>query len=673
MSLMNPRHRFLQFSPFLAVFLLLAGTRYAAAQPGMVTSESKQSLATPRVNGRLGTTQTAASAEGGPIRVVRYDLDLVLNMFSENLGGSVSSTVVLTAPSDSITLNAVALQLDSIFVDGLTASVLQNPAAESITIPLGSIRPQGDTVHLRIFYRRLPGVQRPSSRLGYYYFPESIGIPANLGYTMSEPSDARFWFPCLDEPWAKARASIKVTLPVGYVAASNGRLLGVQDNSDGTATWNWDEEHQIAPYLMCITASQFEVSTLPFLRAPGDTVPLQYYAWLPDENATSAYLPTVARMMSVLSNLYGPYPFDKYGMASVIPFSSGGMEHQTITTMNRFLQTDERVVVHELGHQWWGDLVTCGSWPDIWLNEGFATYTEALWAESKGGPQALQNYVATQLSNFNRASWQGSVYDPVGNGYNLFDDVVYSKAARVLHTLRGLVGDSTFFHILAAYRARYAGGSAITDQLAAVVDSVTGSDMRWFFNQWIYGKGWPKLTADYVWNGDSLIITMEQVQQSDWPLFRLPMTVRATTVAGTATWAITDSLRSQVFRMPLSSVPVQVVVDPDNWVLKQISGTASGDLGLTSAVLEQNYPNPFNATTQIQYAVPAPSSVKIVVFDLLGREVATLLDATRDAGRYVLQFDGKGYASGVYFCRMESSYTDGSGSSTVIRKMILIH
>ncbi len=121
------------------------------------------------------------------------------------------------------------------------------------------------------------------------------------------------------------------------------------------------------------------------------------------------------------------------------------MEHQTITTLNRYLKTDEKVVVHELAHQWWGDLVTCGTWKDVWLNESFATYAEALWAEQNGGREALRQYMHSALEHFYYGSWQGGPYDPEGQGFNLFDDVVYSKGAWVLHTLRGVIGDSLFF------------------------------------------------------------------------------------------------------------------------------------------------------------------------------------------------------------------------------------
>ena len=135
-----------------------------------------------------------------------------------------------------------------------------------------------------------------------------------------------------------------ITVPEGYVAASNGRWIGTTSNANGTVTWHWREDHQIATYLMCITASRFAVSTLPFVSTRGDTIPLQYFTWSIDSAAASAFLPTVHQMVALDESRFGDYPFDKYGMSSIVPFVYLGMEHQSMTTLNRYVQTDQRVV-----------------------------------------------------------------------------------------------------------------------------------------------------------------------------------------------------------------------------------------------------------------------------------------------------------------------------------------
>lgn len=604
-----------------------------------------------------------------PFDMLSYRLDLSLAMTTPNLGGKVLMTMRLKEPVDTIVLHALGLSLDTVRVDLVEKNFTLDPAGETFSINLGGTRNAGDTLRIEVAYRRIPEDPRPGSRHGYYFFRDTIGLPSNLGYTFSEPSDARLWLPCYDEPWDKATADLHITVPVGYVPASNGRLVGRTDNGNGTMTWHWREDHQIATYLLCITVSRFTVSSLPYVTSANDTVPLQYYTWPADSAECAMYLQTVHDMMAVFSGLYGAYPFDKYGMTAIIPFGYLGMEHQSITTMNRFVRTWDKVVVHELAHQWWGDLVTCGTWADIWLNESFATYSEALWKEHLGGFSALKSYMKDSLEHFFFASWLGAVYDPVSQGFNLFDDVVYSKGAWILHTLRGVLGDSTFFRALVAYRSRYAGKSAITTELVEVVDSIAGSDMEWFFDQWIFGRGWPVYASEYDWTSDSLRLTIYQIQPFDRPVYRMPIRVRAYHGLTHTDFVVLDSLRTQTFLIPLTNSPDSVVLDPDGWILKQVgSPPLSVDLDErpSSFALHQNFPNPFNPTTTIVFDVPEASAVQVKVFDIVGREVVVIVDGAYPVGRHTVEFDGSSLASGVYILRMSST------QGLQVKKMVLL-
>jgi aminopeptidase N len=592
-----------------------------------------------------------------PFDILSYRLDLFLPLTSDALYGRSGITMVLKASVDSIILHAVGLQLDTVRVNGALKGIRPDSVAETFTVYLNSTHHPGDTLRVSITYRRIQGYPRPTSRHGYYHFSDSIGIPSDLGYTLSAPSDARFWMPCFDEPWEKATAELNLTVPSGYTAASNGRIVGVVNNGDGTVTWQWKEDHQIATYLMCLTVSRFTVSSLPHVTTGSDTILLQYYAWTADSAECAEYLPTVRQMVAAYEGLFGEYPFDKYGMAAIVPFLYLGMEHQTMTTLNRLAKTRESVVAHELAHQWWGDLVTCGTWRDVWLNEGFASYSEALWREHLGGPPALKSYMKDSLEHFHFASWLGAVYDPVGQGFNLFDDVVYGKAAWVLHTLRGVVGDSVFFRILGAYRQRFGGKSAITSELEAVVDSVTGTDMSWFFSQWIYGPGWPvyALSAGSPMP-DSTYVTVYQLQPGSWPTYRMPINLRIGYAGGgDTTCTVWDSLRVQTFAIPISGVVDSVALDPDLWILKQVLPPPVGVRGWerpASSDLLQNFPNPFNSATVIWYELRAVSEVRLVVYDLLGREVATLVNEARAPGTYAATFDAGSLSSGIYFYRL---------------------
>jgi aminopeptidase N len=630
----------------------------------------KQALGNPRARTASGAADDMRSYD-----VVSYDLQINLAMVTEDLSGRNRITLVLLLPVDHVSLHAAKLTLDSVRVDGVLRVPSIDTTATAFSVGLGRVHHAGDTVRIDVAYHRDPFLSRPSGRWGYYYFTEAVGVPAKLGYTMSEPSDARFWMPCKDEPWDKAPADITVTLPVGYVPASNGTLVDVVDHGNGTKSWHWREKHNIAPYLMSVTASRFAVSTLPFVRATGDTVPLQYYTWTSDSLECVQYLPTVRDMVASLSRLFGPYPFDKYGMTAVVPFSYGGMEHQTITTLNQYLKTDESVVVHELAHQWWGDLVTCVSWPDIWLNESFATYAEALWKESQGGFPALKSYMKNDLEHFNVGSWEGAVYDPEGQGYGLFYDVVYSKGAWVLHTLRGVIGDSAFFEMLRIYRSRYAGAAAATSDLQAVAGSVTGQDMQWFFHDWVYSPGWPIYAVSMDRNAPIARFTIYQLQSAKWPTYRMPLRVRFYNGLLDTTVVVWDSLRTQTFEARLRWVPDSLRIDPDDWVLKQRGKPPVQVVPVPmSYQLRQNYPNPFNGDTRISFELDDWSMVTLRVYDLLGREVTTLVDEWKTPGEYFVSFDtntsvrgtGRPLASGVYFYRLVA------GNRSDLKKMVLI-
>ncbi|HTY58918.1 MAG TPA: M1 family aminopeptidase, partial [Bacteroidota bacterium] len=381
--------------------------------------------------------------------------------------------------------------------------------------------------------------------------------------------------------------------------------------------------------------------------------------------------------------LYGPYPWDKYFMTGVTPFAYGGMEHQTITTLHEALVTNEDVVVHELAHQWWGDLVTCGSWPDIWLNESFATYSEALWFEHTRGVSALHAYLQEHLG-FNLGSWSGAVYDPESQGLYLFDDLVYHKGAWVLHTLRGAIGDSAFFRSFRAWRTLHSEKSAVTADFQAAVESVTGTGMGWFFNEWIYGQGWPVYSLASAWGSDTLVVRIAQSQgktDPSWPTYTMPLQVRVYSGTRDTTLTVRDSLTSQDFRFAFSARPDSVALDPDAWVLHETGDPIGPPFPPGTALafsLRQNYPNPFNAGSIIEYDIPgtvsgsaAPAGVTLTVFDILGRSVETLVNAPQPPGEYYVRFDGAGRASGVYFYRLQVR-SPGGGVSTAVRKMVFV-
>ena len=620
-----------------------------------------------------GDLRVAGTTLSPDIDVLHYKIEVTLGMSDGALGGRVTLSVRLNASANQIDLNAAKLTITHAMVDGETWSWSLDSLEETLTLHApGAGRSAGEVVSVVIDYLRDPTVRRPGGRWGYYFFLDTLGIPSNLGYTMAEPSDARFWLPCLDSPADKATAELYVSVPAGYVAASNGQLIDVVPAPGERVIWHWRETHQIAAYLLCITASKFTISSIPYVRAAGDTIPVQYYAWPADSVDCAGILPHVRAMIAGLSTRFGTLSLQQiwHGRRDSLRLWRYGTpdDHDDV---NLYLKTDERVLVHELAHQWWGDLVTCGTWKDVWLNESFATYAEALWAEINGGEGALRTYMKGSLEHFYMGSWQGGPYDPEGQGFNLFDDVVYSKGAWVLHTLRGVIGDSTFFAVLSRYRSLYSGSSATTDDFRAVVDSVTGHPMQWFFDEWVYGKGWPVYASTYSWSGGTLSLRLTQEQSSSWPVFTMPLQIRARDVAHDTLFTITPAGRVHEVQIPLSFAPDSIAIDPDNWVLKEIGKTndvAQASETPARVMLLQNYPNPFNAGTVMGYRVEGSGSgvVRLAVYDMLGREVAMLVHERKVPGDYRVTFDATGLSSGVYYARLQ---VDGN---TMVKPMLLV-
>jgi hypothetical protein len=277
------------------------------------------------------------------------------------------------------------------------------------------------------------------------------------------------------------------------------------------------------------------------------------------------------------------------------------------------------------------------------------------------------------LAEFQWASWQGAIYDPVGQGFNLFTRSVYSKGGWVLHTLRGVLGDSVFFRSLRAYRQRYAGKSAITTELKAIVDSVSGTDMSWFFNQWIFGPGWPKYASRHSWTQDTLTLTIYQMQSALWPTYKMP--IRFWIYGQQTIYAIAmDTARIQSFKVPLSSAPDSVVLDPDGWILKQIvfpPNSVGEDGRPLTFQLFQNYPNPFNPTTNIGFRISDYGFVSLKVYDVLGQEINTLVNEAKPAGEYTVSFDASNLASGLYFYKLTLTESNGTMLSSVKAMLFL--
>jgi aminopeptidase N len=394
--------------------------------------------------------------------------------------------------------------------------------------------------------------------------------------------------------------------------------------------------------------------------------------------------------IAFFSDRFGPFPFEKYGMAEVAPFAYGGMEHQTMTTINSYWIQGDRSVedgfVHELAHSWWGDAVTLDDWPDIWLNEGFATYCEALFFEHLYGRESLVSQAGLMKTNyFNQAQKNDfPVYNPP-SGYLFNWGIEYNKGGFVLHMLRKTVGDEAFWKILQTYYETYRYRNASTEDFQNVCESIHGADLDWFFNEWIYQAGYPVIQYSWVTRpsigpGVVLQVALRQTSASQIP-FRLPLELRVeSSESGKRDTTVWMSRETEMFAWTVPFRPDTLVLDPENAVLATFE-QKSGIPDIVKDVRETYsmrpvYPNPFSRSASVIVDCSIPFSfgthnVRLCVYNLRGSKVRTLACSIRtDLQSFTGQWNGtddsgRSLPSGVYVIRLEGD------SVSVERKAVL--
>ncbi len=604
--------------------------------------------------------------------IIYYDIHLnwynVLKNSNKNYTGSVR---IITRIRESVSTNQISLNsyltIDSIKLNNSKLNFSSNSGL--LTIYLDRIYNQNELVDIDIYFRRTR-----TDNLGFYYYAKSQNTLENLAYTMTQPSDARYWFPCYDDPSDKADSiRIRIIVPAGFVATGNGILQSQQSIGDSTI-FVWFEKHPIATYLIAIAASRYSrfVQEYTSKFPPFETLEIQNYQWAADSSRSVYVMRNLNLMMECFETYYGKYPFDKYGHAVVSPFSYGGMEHQTISTIHRnWLTNDSQSgIAHELAHQWWGDLVTCETWKDIWLNEGFATFSEDLYREFTQGKSAYfsgMNSKANYYYNYNPGY-------PIYNPPQLFNAAIsYYKGALVLNMLRYVLGDSLFFASLMNYRNQFLYSTATTDDLKNVINETTGQDFSYFFEQWIYQPNHPSYV--YNWNSRSVQNGYEfnffiKQTQSHYSVYKMPIELKIFFAGYDTTIKIWNYSREQSYSLIFEDSVINVQFDPQNYILKQVTRDifldVADDLMIKNYQLFQNYPNPFNGQTTIRFTLPEKDFITLKIYDLHGSEIKTLFSGELEAGKHSMNIELNDLSTGVYF------YTMRTNSFTSTRKMILI-
>lgn len=605
------------------------------------------------------------------IDAVYYKLDVTLNYAARNLTGIV--TVSFKSATANLTSFFLDLQnnltVDSVKMNGNKINFSQPPGEAKLIINLPSPMLLNQDGTIDIYYGGTPG----SSGFGSFTFG-SDNSGGQAIYTLSEPYGASDWWPCKDTPADKVDSSeVRITVDNNLTAVSNGTLKEIINNGNGTHTFIWKNSYPIAQYLISMAIADYKTYNTYYKYSSTDSLLISNYIWQNSYNSgTTGVLDLVAGMIKIFSEYYGQYPFikEKYGNAQ---FGwSGGMEHQTITSVGAFT---EDLLVHELAHQWYGDKVTCKTWNDVWLNEGFATFSEGLYFGERYGRGSYDDFIAAKMTQA-KSDTQNSVYVKNINSVNrLFKyETTYAKGGVVLHMLRGIVGDSTFFKILRAYNSdpRYSYNSATTSDFRAIADSIYGQNLDYFFNEWVYGVDYPRYS--YTWSysqtgggGYDVSVNLSQEQRTNPQYFTMPVQLNIVTDIGDTLFTVFNDKPYQEFIFSVKGMPIQIDFDPNNYILKSIKLTGLPEQIIPDKYrLEQNYPNPFNPATVIGYYIPHITKVKLTITDELGRQVKTLVDEEQTFGQYSVSFDGKDLASGVYY------YTLRTDNFSQTKKMILL-
>lgn len=549
------------------------------------------------------------------------------------------------------------ITIDSVLVNGTNTGFSR---VGNITYVLPAT-PQAQNTNLmvQIFYAGDASVTGGSAIGDGYSTGTSQSWGNSATWSLSEPYSAYEWFPCKQFLQDKADSAwIFVTTSNQNRVGSNGLLEGVDSLPNNKVRYRWKTHYPIDYYLISVAIARYVDYTIYAhpTALVNDSIPVVNYVYnnpstLP---AVQSKLDSVALVLEYFSDRFGLYPFyqEKYGNA-MAPFS-GGMEHQTMTSagfLNNF-----SLNAHELMHQWWGDHVTCKTWSDIFINEGFASYGEYLAYEHFRGWAAAQNLMQDVHDNVLTDPDARIWFTDTNNVSRIFDSrLTYDKGNAICHTLRFVLGDSLFFNGLKNFQNSFSFATAGIDDLRISLENYTGLNLQTFFNQWIYGYGHPKFSAEYNSNGSNIILKISHTtSNTNTPLFVTPLEIKCLYAGGDTTVRVDLNQNSQIIVVPSSRNITGLEIDPNNWLLNEVGSiTRNEDLHPVGTEF-----------LQLQDAIqvyPVPAQDYVIIENKLEQELHFVL---RDIqGRILLEGKLKqktrvpldSYPSGAYLMELQSS------------------
>jgi aminopeptidase N len=500
---------------------------------------------------------------------MRFDLEQ-----KKVLGEVTHSLSILRNGTAKIVFDSAGLTIQKVTVNKAVAKF--ETAAEKLIISLAAEAKAGDKLEVTIRYEGKP------TKGMYFILPDKDypDRPSQI-WTQGESEDTHYYLPTYDYPNDRLTTETILTVPASWITVSNGKLMSVTDAGKGLKTWYWKESVPSSTYLITVVAGEFDE-----VRDSWRGIPVTYYAPKGRGDRLPINYRSTPAMMELFSKKFGvDYPWEKYAQVMVDDFVAGGMENSSATTNTsnslthpelapEYFTGEDDLSSHERGHQWFGDLVTCKDWGNVWLNEGFATFLEAVWTEVHfGKDQADYERWNNAREWFGSSNlWNKPIVRHDFDDSSEFDGNAYGKGGWVLYMLRHQIGEDAFYRGIKHYLEVNRGSNVVTADLAKAVEEATHTNVDQFFSQWLYGAGAPKFDLSYTYDGEKhqVTLTVKQTQKIEGRvgLFRVPVEVEITTASGPKLYNVNVSKDKQTLPFPADTAPLMVLFDKGGQILK---------------------------------------------------------------------------------------------------------
>jgi aminopeptidase N len=494
-------------------------------------------------------------------------------------------------PQDKLQLDAKSMLIHEVKLG--EKSLKFKSTANHLEIELDKAYTRQDSLTLYIRYTARPerveqkGSAAVISAKGLYFIDPDGTDPEKPTqiWTQGETESSSCWFPTIDAPNQKTTQELYITVPDKYVTLSNGTLENQKKNPDGTRTDYWKFMMPHAPYLFFMGVGEFSV-----VKDTWKNIPVDYYVEKEYEPYAKKIFGNTPEMIEYFSTITGvTYPWPKYAQIVCRDYVSGAMENTTAVIHAENAHQDDKqladeniwedVIAHELFHHWFGDYVTCESWSNLTVNESFANYSEYLWREYKYGKDHADAHLYDDVKGYMTEENYGK--DLVRFYYkdkeDMFDGVSYNKGGAILHLLRSYIGDDAFFAGLNKYLVDNQFGTGEAHQLRLAFEEVTGRDLNWFFNQWYFGSGHPKLNVSYTYMADKKEVRVKITQTQSPKVFRFPLKIDVYSTTGKTTHTVEVEDKEHEFVFSATQKPQWVNIDADRTLLAEINEDKSID------------------------------------------------------------------------------------------------